>query len=209
MIFQRGFALLVVAALLGACGREQPRPAPNSAKGGAPTVAPTARPTAMPTTRPTVTDESRNTALANNKGMEISLTIGGGGPHAGTYAFTSPEALCAGGVAANERDSAWNTKYASATSDPVEFSGLDVFAVFEEGTTTAAISFITISFGELKSASETQYELKMLGNDIGFGSGTVTIDNQGQTATILINAETADGTPVEARLECLSVLRIR
>ena len=214
---QRGVAMLGLAALLLACGREAAAPAPVSqaaAPTASPATPPATTPTAPPATTPTPLSEQdleakRNLQVANNKGMEISLTLGGSGPHAGTYALTSPEALCAGGLAANERDSGWNTKYASATTDPNEFSGLKLLAVIEEGKDVSIDFFTTISFGELDSAAETKYELMVMGDNLGQGSGTVTVDDRGETATILISGEAADGSPVEARLECLSVVRIR
>lgn len=207
---QRGFAMLVLAALLLACGREAAAPAPVSQAAAPPTTTPTTPPATTPTTLSEEDLEARrNLQVANNKGMEISLTLGGSGPHAGTYAVTSPEALCAGGLAANERDSGWNTKYASATTDPNELSGLKFTAVIEEGKDVSIDFFITISFGELDSAAETKYELMVMGDNLGQGSGTVTVDDRGETATLLINGEVADGSPVEAQLECLSVVRIR
>ncbi|MBA3469502.1 MAG: hypothetical protein H0T53_07630 [Herpetosiphonaceae bacterium] len=214
---QRGFAMLGLAALLLACGREAAAPAPVS-QAAAPTARPTTRPAPTPTTAPTTLPtalseedlEARwNLQVANNKGMEISLMLGGSGPHAGTYAVTSPDAICGGGLAANERDSVWATKFADTASEPNEFSGLKFTAVIEEGKDESIDFSITISFGELDSAAETKYELMVMGDNLVHGSGMVTVADRGETATLLISGAAADGSQVEARLECLSVVRIR
>jgi hypothetical protein len=201
-VIQRGIAMLVLSAVLMACGSEKATPAPASDSGAsAPTSAPAAKPTGVPATS---APASGLGDVLNNKGEKITLTIGGSGPNAGSHEVTSPEGACSAGLTG---ESGWGNQYSITTSDPKQFSSLQLIANTPDGGNTTTDFMTTISFGELFSASETQYEIKALGGESGAGSGTVTIEDRGETATITIKGETADGTPIEARIDCLSVLR--
>ena len=201
---------LVLAAALAACGGEQATTAPSNT--GANTAAPKPTATAAaaseptPDAQPTDAPASGLGDILNTKGETIKLTIGGSGPHAGTYETTSTEGACSAGTG-NEDGGGWGNQYSIDSTDPKEFSSLQLIADTEPGASETSKFMTTITFGELFGASGTNYEIKALDEDSPEGSGTVSVDDRGDTATITITGETADGTPIEATIECLSVIR--
>jgi len=200
---------LVLSAMLAACGGGETTTAPsnNGANSNAPK--PTAPAPSEPPTSgsPTEAPASGLDDILNNKGEKISLTIGGSGPHAGSYQTTSAEGACSTGTG-NSNGGGWGNHYSIDSTDPKEFSSLQLIADTEPGANETSKFLTTITFGELFGASGTNYEIKTLDEDNPEGSGTVNIDDGGDTATISIKGETADGTPIEATIECLSVIRL-
>jgi hypothetical protein len=204
---------LVLSAMLAACGGGETTTAPSNSGSAAttapkPTTAAAAPTTAPPTSgSPTSAPASDLGDILNNKGEKISLTIGGSGPHAGTYQATSTEGACSTGTG-NDNGGGWGNQYSINSTDPKEFSSLQLIADTEPGANETSKFLTTVTFGELFGASGTNYEIKTLDEDNPEGSGVVNIDDGGDTATISIKGETADGTPIEATIECLSVIRL-
>lgn len=209
---------LVLAATLAACGGGQATTAPSNTGANSNGTTPTATtaapsepatsgsPTEAPASEPTQAPASDLGDILNNKGETIKLTIGGSGPHAGTYETTSAEGACSTGTG-NSDGGGWGNQYSIDSTDPKEFSSLQLIADTEPGASETSKFMTTITFGELFGASGTNYEIKALDTDSPEGTGTVSIDDRGDTATITIKGETADGTPIEATIECLSVIR--
>lgn len=208
-LIQRCFMFVMLAALLVACGGETPATSAPASSAGA--TAPTTA--VKPTDKPAVATQPAATAPAsglgdilNNKGEKISVTIGGNGPNAGTYETTSTEGACSTGLT-GAGSGGWGNQYSIITTDPKEFSSLQLIANIKAGETTTTDFMTMIAFGELFSASSKTYEINALDGNAGAGKGTVSINDKGDTATITIKGDTAEGTPIEATIECLSVLR--
>jgi hypothetical protein len=199
---------LVLSAMLAACGGGETTTAPSDNGASSDAPKPTATTAAAPATNEpaTAAPASGLDDILNNKGEKISLTIGGSGPHAGSYETTSAEGACSTGTG-NSDGGGWGNQYSIDSTDPKEFSSLQLIADTEPGANETNKFLTTVTFGELFGASGTNYEIKALSEDNAEGNGTVTIDDRGDTATITIKGETADGTPIEATIECLSVIR--
>lgn len=208
--FGRIFGAALCCALLAACGGQTaPTPAPaagQATSAPAATVAPATTTPAEPaqataTAQPTSGFEG----LLDNKGQTIKLTLTGG-QDAGSYEVTTKDGACSYGLA---EAASWGNQYSIATADPAAFSSLQLIAANVDPAGGTSQFMTTVSFGELFSASGRNYEINALSADeAGAGSGTVTVDDRGETATIRIQGETADGVGIDATIECLSVIRL-
>ncbi|HEY1015878.1 MAG TPA: hypothetical protein VGE07_24425, partial [Herpetosiphonaceae bacterium] len=142
--------------------------------------------------------------LPENKGQTIKLTLTGG-QDAGSYEVTTKDGACSYGIA---EAASWGNQYSIATADPAAFSSLQLIAASVDPASGTNQFMTTVSFGELFSAAGRNYEIKALdGDEDGAGSGTVLVDDRGETATIRIQGQTAEGVGIDATIECLSVIR--
>lgn len=175
---------LILIALVGACSS----PASNEGGGDA------------------VTDEGGTDNAGGGAGGDgaggsstasITVTISGGSPQDGTHDAEAPDGGCSRnlsgentfGLQYSTSGSAGFTSHQLIVRDAAAAaSGSDDFQT--DVTVDGAIYSIDTGAGVLNDPS---------------GSGTVTVDDRGDTATITIEGETAEGYGLEATIECHQV----
>ncbi|HEX7005336.1 MAG TPA: hypothetical protein VF168_14220 [Trueperaceae bacterium] len=131
----------------------------------------------------------------------ITLEVGSG-PHQGRYETASRDVTCTYGFAG---EGLWGNQYSIDTTDADVFSSLQLIVDTRAAAQGTAEFLTTISFGPLFTPQETRYEVNTRSAEEG--RGTVTVDDRGNSGTVHISAVTADGTPLEATIECHTVLR--
>jgi len=179
----RTWAALVIALLvLAACGGTSSTPA---AEGEAST--------------PAAAGDSGDGGDAGDAGgdpaasVEVTVT---GGEFAGTYSGSVPDGGCSRGATG---ENTFGLQY--STTEDVELSSLQLIVNDAEGASGGTDDFMTtVTFGDLMSGTTVDVQPPE-----GNGSGTVTVDDRGDTATITIDAETSDGVAIDATVECHSV----
>jgi hypothetical protein len=125
--------------------------------------------------------------------VEVTVT---GGEFAGTYSGSVPDGGCSRGATG---ENTFGLQY--STSEAVDLSSVQLVVNDAEGASGGTDDFLTtFTFGELLSGTALEIQPPE-----GNGSGTVTVDDRGDTATIEIDAETSDGVAIDATVECHTV----
>lgn len=137
-------------------------------------------------------------AVGFAQGTDISLSMAGG-EHAGEYQAHSDTVTCSYGLAAED---AFGNQYSILDAGADEFSSLQLIVDGDAAAQGAAEFLVTIGFGTLMGG--TSYTVD---THEGRGSGTVHLDDRGSTATVTIEAQTADGVSIDAVVECHEVMR--
>ena len=121
-----------------------------------------------------------------------------GGPNAGTHEAETTEGGC------SHLGNAWGNQLSSAEGDPKKFNSLQLLVDDARAAASGTDKFLlTVAFGPLLHQT-AEYTVDTRGQK-GKGSGKIIIRDQGKTATVLINATTADGVKIEATIDCKSV----
>ena len=133
---------------------------------------------------------------------DVTLTLTGG-PDEGEYEASTPDGGCSYGLTG---EGGFGLQFSLDVEEG--FSSLQLVVPNTEDAADGTSEFMTTAtIGPLLSGNN--YEINAL-PDAGepSGSGTVTIDDREDTATIQIEGETADGVGIDAQVECHSVLRM-
>jgi hypothetical protein len=135
---------------------------------------------------------------------KVHLQVGSG-PHAGTYDATMTDGGCSHGLGGRDR---WGNHYQADESDPKAFTTLllDVADTKAAAAGTSAFQ-LTAGFGPPFGDGGTKYKVNTLPNGKQAGSGTVTVQDKGQTATVTFEATSADGVALKGTIECDGVIR--
>jgi hypothetical protein len=136
----------------------------------------------------------------------ITLTVEGG-EKAGTYEAKTEDTTCSYGLVGED---SWGNQYSIDTQDPDAFSSLQLIVPSTKAAETGTNAFLTtISFGPLFSLSGegVSYEIDSRDPGSASGEGTVTIEDNGNTARVTITGTTAEGVGLEAAIECGNVMR--
>ena len=131
----------------------------------------------------------------------ITLEIGAG-PHQGSYETTSRDVTCSYGYAG---EGLWGNQYSIDASTPETFSSLQLIVdarAAQEGTSEF---LTTVSFGPLFTPQSTSYTINTRSDEEG--SGFLTLDDRGGSATVHLEGVSGDGVPVSATIECHQVVR--
>ncbi|HET7645775.1 MAG TPA: hypothetical protein VFM03_04755 [Candidatus Limnocylindria bacterium] len=125
--------------------------------------------------------------------VDVTIT---GGEFEGSYAGSVPDGGCSRGATGSNT---FGLQY--STTEDVELSSVQLIVNDADAAASGSEDFqTTFTFGDLLNG--TNVDLKP---GEGEGSGTVTLDDRGDTATITIEGETADGVGIDATVECHSV----
>lgn len=125
--------------------------------------------------------------------VDVTVT---GGEFAGTYTGSVPDGGCSRGATG---DNTFGLQY--STDEDVELSSLQLIVNDADGAAAGTDDFMTmLTFGDILEGTTVDVE-----PGAGNGSGTVTVDDRGDTATITIEAETSEGMAIDATVECHSV----
>ena len=130
----------------------------------------------------------------------ISLEVGAG-PHQGSYQVSSQDVTCTYGYAG---EGLWGNQYSIDASSAETFSSLQLIVDTRKATEGTGEFLTTLSFGPLFTPQSTSYTIDTA-NDVG--SGFLTLDDRGGSATVHISGESGEGIPFEATIECHRVLR--
>ena len=139
-------------------------------------------------------------ALAADVKETVSVTIAGG-PNAGRHEASTDKGGCSAGLTG---PGSWGNQL----SNPKEKDGKKLNSVqLEIPNAKQPNEFqLTVAFGPLMNRTAT-YTVDTRPKGKKAGSGSVTIDDRGSTATVKFAATTADGVKLDGTIDCKSVLR--
>lgn len=126
--------------------------------------------------------------------IDVTVT---GGEFAGTYSGSVPDGGCSRGATG---ENTFGLQY--STDQAVDLSSLQLVVNDASAATGGGTDdfMTTLTFGDLLQGTMLEVQPPE-----GNGSGTVTVDDRGDTATIEIEAEASDGTTIDATVECHTV----
>ncbi len=141
----------------------------------------------------------------------IHLVVGGG-PHAGTYDVTSADITCSYGFAG---PGSWGNQYSVSDKQPNEFSSLQLIVPDTKDAADGTETFsLTAGFGSMLEAGYTEHTINtgatLGGTDPNMerkGSGTITVDDKGQTGKVTFKGTTADNVTLEGTIDCHRLMR--
>jgi hypothetical protein len=176
---------LALALLLAACATSAPGTYADTGADAEPTE----------TTEPAGDAGGDAGDAGGDAAASIDVTVTGG-EFEGTYTGSVPDGGCSRGATG---DNTFGLQY--STDEAVELSSLQLVVNDAAAAGGGTDDFLTtLTFGDLLEGTTLEVEPPE-----GNGSGTATVDDRGDTATIEIQAETSDGTAIDATVECHSV----
>jgi hypothetical protein len=130
-----------------------------------------------------------------------------GGPNAGTYDAQTSEGGCSYGLAGQ---GSWGNALSLTNPDPKKLSSLDLIVPNASAAAAGARQFlIIVGFGSFNpSVGYYQVDTRTEDRHTPSGSGTVTVEDRGNTATVTFSAQTSAGVKLEGKIECRSVIRV-
>ena len=129
--------------------------------------------------------------------LQVTLT---GGPKAGSYDKTQDMTTCTVGYAGEGK---WGNA-ASDTDDKDGLIGMDLIVDKPAEAKSGTQDFMMTVYMDDRLDPKNQFTIDPKN---GKGSGTVTIDDRGATATVTVKGRTAEGVGVDAKVDCNQVLR--
>lgn len=141
----------------------------------------------------------------------IHLVVSGG-PHAGTYDVTSTDITCSYGFAG---PGSWGNQYSVADKKPNEFSSLQLIVPDTKDAADGTETFvITAGFGSMMDPGYSEHTINT-GATLGGadpdaerkGSGTITVDDKGQTGKVTFKGTTEDNVTLEGTIDCHRLMR--
>jgi hypothetical protein len=157
------------------------------------------------TTTPAATSATATDASAGATMGKIHLDVTGGA-HAGSYDADMKGSGCSYGLAGA---TAWGNQYSVDTTDPKQFSSLQLVVPDTKGAAGGTSQFqMTVQFGPLFGSGGTSYDVNTRTDaSKKTGSGTVTVQDQDKTGKVTFDAKTADGVGIKGTIDCQSVAR--
>ena len=206
----------IMALTLSACGDAPSQPTQPTATinstgpttGAATSTTSTDATSPANSTNPTATTGQGSQGGVDTQGggdatiIDVVVT---GGPAAGTYQRRSPKGTCSTNLTGN---GAWGNQY----SDPEINEGLSSLQLIVDNTAEAAggtSQFLTtFTFGNFLSTDATTYTYEgREGEDKKGKSGTVTVEDRGQSAKVTLLVEPEDGVKIDATIQCNEIFR--
>lgn len=150
-------------------------------------------------------------AQSGSAATTIHLVVGGG-EHAGTYDATSNDLTCTYGFAG---PGSWGNQYSVTGKKPNEFSSLQLIVPDTKDAADGTDRFlITVGFGELMKPGYTEHTINTgatlggVSDDVKKeGSGTITVEDKGQSGKVTFNGKTKDNVTLEGTIECHQLMR--
>ncbi len=160
--------------------------------------------TVADTTSTPAAGEAASAAAEGASKGKIHLEVTGG-PNAGVYDAEMKDTGCSYGLAGA---TAWGNQYSIDTSDPKEFSSLQMIVPDTKAAAGGTSEFqMTAQFGPL-FGNGASYDVNTRSDAATKkGSGQVTVQDQGSTGHVTFDAKTDDGVGLKGTIDCLSVLR--
>lgn len=179
-----GAAALTLTLVVAACGGT----APTDAGGDDDVDAPAAP-----------TEQSGGDAAGDGGGGDAAASVDvtiTGGAFEGNYSGSVPDGGCSRGATG---ENTFGLQY--STTEDVELSSVQLIVNDADDAAGGTEDFMTtLTFGDLLEGTTVD-----ISPPDGNGTGTVTVDDRGDTATITIEGETSDGMAIDATVECHSV----
>lgn len=135
-----------------------------------------------------------------------------GGEHAGTYDATSSDLTCTYGFAGA---GSWGNQYSVMGKKPTEFSSLQLIVPDTKDAADGTDRFLmTVGFGELMKPGYSEHTINT-GATLGGvsdnvkkeGSGTITVQDKGQSGKVTFNGKTKDNVTLEGTIDCHQLMR--
>jgi len=186
-MIRRMLATLVPVALLVACST--PAGSGQESQGGGESSAASAAGASAPATAAASIGGGGGGGLAS---FDVTIT---GGAKAGHYTGDITVGGCSSGVMG-----AGTFSVASTTVDPAnDFDGPQIVVYDAEAAASGTDNFsAAFTFNKFATTVEVNHPIDR-------GTGTLTLDNKGSTATVTIEGTSSDGDAVAATIECHSV----
>lgn len=141
------------------------------------------------------TDDGSAGDAGGDAAASIDVTVAGG-EFEGSYSGSVPDGGCSRGATG---ENTFGLQY--STDEDVELSSLQLIVNDADAAAGGTDDFMTmLTFGDILEGTTVDVEPAESN-----GSGMVTVDDRGDTATITIDAETSDGMAIDATVECHSV----
>jgi hypothetical protein len=160
--------------------------------------------TVADTTAAPAADVAASAAPAGAAKGKIHLEVTGG-PNAGVYDVEMKDAGCSYGLAG---PTAWGNQYSIDTSDPKQFSSLQMIVPDTKAAAGGTSEFqMTAQFGPL-FGNGASYDVNTRPDASSKkGSGQVTVQDQGSTGHVTFDAKTDEGVGLKGTIDCESVIR--
>jgi hypothetical protein len=151
-----------------------------------------------------ISDQPAPAAADAPKGT-VHLVVDGG-PLAGTYDVKMTDGGCSYGLTG---PGAWGNQYSTNATSPKAFSSLQLIVPDAKGAAKGTTTFqMTVGFGPLFGKGQTSYDINTRQDaSTKSGSGSVTVDDKGNTGRVTFDAKTAEGVGLKGTIDCLSVMR--
>jgi hypothetical protein len=135
----------------------------------------------------------------------IHLVISGG-PHAGTYEAKSSDLTCSYGFAGK---GSWGNQYSVTGKKPNEFSSLQLIVPDTKDAADGTDKFLmTVGFGQLMQPGYTEHTINTQASaSKKEGSGTLTVEDRGQTGKVTFKGKSGDGAGLEGTIDCHQLMR--
>ena len=150
-------------------------------------------------------------AAGGQPATTIHLVVGGG-PHAGTYDVTSTDITCSYGFAG---PGSWGNQYSVTDKPAGEFSSLQLIVPDTEDAADGTETFLlTAGFGSMLETGYAEHTIDT-GASLGGGSsnrphqgsGTITVDDRGQSGKVTFSGRTEDGVTLDGTIDCHRLMR--
>lgn len=125
-----------------------------------------------------------------------------GGPNAGTYDGATDRGGCSAGLTGK---GSWGSQYSLVKeNNPKVLNSVQLIVPDAKAAASGAHDFfLNVAFGRI-TARVAEYKIE---TDKKSGSGTVTVNDGGATATVTFDATTAAGVKLKGTIDCKSVTR--
>ena len=190
-------ATLIATFAIAGCKQKEVEVATTPPPGSEPAATPPAPMPAEPA--PTLTAEEG--AVVETVHLVVT-----GGPHAGTWEASSEKGGCSAGLTG---PGSWGNQISQPKqTDPAKFNSLQLVVPDAKKAAGGGKEFmILFRFGSLMGKN-TEYTIETRPTETSKkGSGTVTIDDKGATATVGFDVVSADGYKFVGSIDCKSVIR--
>lgn len=186
-----------LALVLAACGGGTASPAASEADGDPAETAAASAAASAPATDDGDPSGDGGDAPAGDAAASIEVSVTGG-EFEGDYTGSVPDGGCSRGATG---ENTFGLQY-STDEAGVDIGSLQLVVNDAEAASGGGSDdfLMTIEFGELFAGTSMEVE-----PPAEEGTGTVSVDDRGDSATISIDVETADGVAIAATVECHSV----
>jgi hypothetical protein len=142
--------------------------------------------------------EGGNAGAAGDATASVNMTVTGG-QFAGSYSGSVADGGCSRNLTG---DNTFGVQY--STDQEVKVSSVQVLVYDAKAAASGSDAFkSSFTFGDLFSGTGVDID-----PSTNAGTGTVTVDDRGDTATVKVSGETADGDKIDATIECNGVISL-
>ena len=124
----------------------------------------------------------------------------------GTYDAKSSDLTCSYGFAGK---GSWGNQYSVTGKKPNEFSSLQLIVPDTKDAADGTDKFLmTVGFGQLMQPGYTEHTINTQPSaSKKEGSGTLTVDDRGQTGKVTFKGKSGDGAGLEGTIDCHQLMR--